>query len=124
MSSRHHRGASTFALVFCLFLALGAILLGAVTVAATGNAAAEREYRRSQAQALAEAGVAEAQNGGKPHGSLPLGDGTYSWSEQSAPGGRLVTARGQVQSVSGATVTRTVRALLAGRKVKAWEEGP
>lgn len=123
MSRRSRRGASAFALVFCLFLALGAILMGAVTVAATSNAAAEREYRRSQAQALAEAGVAEARSGGKPHGPVSLGEGAYSWSEQRTSGGRLVVARGEVESASGARITRTIRALLSGGKVKAWEEG-
>jgi hypothetical protein len=118
------RGAATLALVLCLFLALGAIMLGAVTVATSAGAASEREYRRTQAQALAEAAVAEAQSGGKPHAAMPLADGTYSWSAQPAPGGRLITARGEVESVNGARITRTVRAVLSGRRVKAWEEGP
>lgn len=118
------RRGGTLAMVLCLFLALGAVLLGAVTLAATSNGAAERDYRRSQAQALAEAAVSEARSGGKPHGPQPLGEGLYSWSASSNAGGRLITARGEVTSVNGARVTRTVRALLAGDQVRAWEEGP
>jgi hypothetical protein len=122
--ARKRRGAATLALVLGLFLALGAIMLGAVTVASMAGASSEREYRRTQAQALAEAAIAEAQTGVKPHAALTLAEGTYSWSEQWTPGGRLITARGEVESVSGARITRTIHAVLSGRKVKAWEEGP
>ena len=61
------------ALVLCLFLALGSVLLGATTLAAASNSAAERDYRRSQALALAEAGIAEARAGVAQHGERPLG---------------------------------------------------
>jgi hypothetical protein len=118
MSSR--RG-TTLALVLALYLALGSILLGAVTLAGASRAAAERDYRRSQALALAEAGIAEAQARQAPHGARPLGAGTYSWS---ATDGRI-TARGEVPSTSGATVTRTVTAVLTpGGRITSWEEGP
>ncbi len=125
---RHSRRGGTLALVLRLYLALGSVLLGALTMAATANSAAEREYRRSQALTLAEAGIAEAAAGVSPHGSRSLGAGTYSWSASRSRGGMLVAARGEVRSVSGATVTRTVRARLVragGRwRVRAWEEGP
>lgn len=120
---RRRRRGGTLALVLCLFLALGAVLMGAVGLAASSSNAAEREYRRSQALALAEAGVAEARSGGKPHADKPLGEGTYAWSAQPSQGGRLIIARGEVTSASGARVTRTVRALLAGNRIRAWEEG-
>jgi hypothetical protein len=115
-------------LVLCLYLALGSVMLAAIGLSAGTNAAAERDYRRSQALGLAEAGVAEARSGAAPHGLRPLGEGGYSWSAGSSAGGRLVVAHGEVTSVSGARVTRTVRALLArsgrGWSVRAWEEGP
>jgi hypothetical protein len=127
MKLRLRRGG-TPALVLCLYLALGSILLGAVAVAAAANGAAEREYRRSQALALAEAGVAEAMVGEAPYGGQTLGTGQYSWSSIPTATGRLVTARGQTVSASGVTVTRTVRAVIAGSgagaKIRAWEEGP
>lgn len=127
MRLRTRRGG-TLALVLCLFLALTSVLLGAVTLSATANSAAERDYRRSQALALAEAAVAEARAGQPAHGEKPLGAGTYSWSETRGSGGRLITARGAVTAVSGARITRTVRTLLVrsggGWKVSAWEEGP
>jgi hypothetical protein len=122
------RRGSTLALVLCLYLALGAILGGAVTMAATASHAGERDYRRSQALALAEAGIAEARVNAAPHGERSLGEGTYSWSATAAKGDRLVTARGAVTAASGATVTRTVRARLQkagnGWSIQAWEEGP
>lgn len=124
-----HRRGSTLALVLCLYLALGAILGGAVTMAATASQAGERDYRRSQALALAEAGVAEARANAAPHGTRPLGGGTYSWSDDATrPGERLIVARGSARSASGAEVTRTVRARLrkagANWSIQAWEEGP
>ncbi|MFN3648270.1 MAG: hypothetical protein ACK47B_01715 [Armatimonadota bacterium] len=123
----HGRRGGTLALVLALYLALGAVLLGAVSLAAASAGAAERDYRRSQALALAEAGLAEAIAGAEPHQSRPLGLGRYAWSVQPQDPGRLVTARGEVESVSGAVVTRTVRALLArsgpGWKIVSWEEG-
>lgn len=122
--TRFRRGGSSLAMVLCLFLALGSVLLGAVTLAATSNSAADRDYRRSQALALAEAGLVEARSGGKPHGPQPLGEGLYAWSSQPGNGGRLIIARGEVDSVQGVRVTRTVRALLAGGRIRAWEEGP
>lgn len=122
------RRGSTLALVLCLYLALGAILGGAITMAATASHTGERDYRRSQALALAEAGVAEARANSAPHGDRLLGEGSYSWSAASSSEGRLVVAKGAVHSVSGATVTRTVRALLrksgSGWSIQAWEEGP
>ena len=122
------RRGSTLALVLCLYLSLGAILGGAVTMAATASHTGERDYRRSQALALAEAGVAEARANSAAHGDRPLGEGTYSWSATPRSEGRLVVAKGAVRSVSGATVTRTVRALLrksgSGWSIQAWEEGP
>lgn len=124
---RNRRGG-TLALVLCLYLALGAILGGAVTMAATASHAGERDYRRSQALALAEAGIAEARVNAAPHGERPLGEGTYSWSATDASGDRLVTARGVVTAASGATISRTVRARLrkagSGWSIQAWEEGP
>lgn len=127
MKRKLRRGAVP-ALVLCLFLALGSILAGAVALAATSSAAAERDYRRSQALALAEAGLTEARAGLPPHGGRPLGEGTYSWSAAFREGGRLIIARGEVTSASGARITRSIRALLArdgaGRKVRSWEEGP
>jgi hypothetical protein len=125
---RRCRRGSTLALVLCLYLALGAILGGAVTMAATASHAGERDYRRSQALALAEAGVAEARADAEPHGARPLGEGDYAWSAAPSGDGRLVTAHGSVRSTSGARVTRTVRVLLrrssGGWSVEAWEEGP
>ena len=121
------RRGGTLALVLCLYLALGTVLLGALTMAATASSAAEREYRRSQALALAEAGVAAARAGGPGHGRRPLGEGVYSWSAARA-GGMQITARGEVTAASGTVVTRTVRARLVrsgnGWRVRAWEEGP
>jgi hypothetical protein len=128
MKARGLRRGGTLALVLCLFLALGAVLLGVLTMAAAATGASEREYRRSQALALAEAGVAEALAGRPPHGEQPLGPGSYSWSAEGGEESRRVTARGRVASVSGASVTRTVRARLARRsdrwQVRAWEESP
>lgn len=122
------RRGSTLALVLCLYLGLGAILGGAVTMAASASQAGERDYRRSQALALAEAGVAEARVDAAAHGKRPLGEGSYAWSDSTSSEGRLVVARGEVTSVSGATVTRTVRALLhrsgRGWSIQSWEEGP
>lgn len=124
---RHRRG-STLALVLCLYLALGSVLMGAVTMATTAHRAGERDYCRSQALALAEAGVAEARAGALPHGPKPLGAGTYSWTITPPSDERLIVARGEVISASGATITRTVRVRASGSgrnwKVKAWEEGP
>jgi len=123
----NHRG-STLSLVLCLYLALGSVLLGAVTMAATATRAGERDYRRSQALALAEAGVAEARAGLQPHASQPLGEGTYSWSVSASGSDRLIVARGEVLSPGSGPVTRTIRVRAsapgAGWKVKAWEEGP
>ena len=96
------------------------VLLGAVALAAASNSAAERDYRRSQALALAEAGVAEARAGERPHGPRALGHGRYAWRREAG----LIIARGEVEAVNGAWVTRTVRARLAGSKIVAWEEGP
>ena len=107
------RRGSTLALVLCLYLSLGAILGGAVTMAATASHTGERDYRRSQALALAEAGVAEARANSAPHGDRPLGEGAYSWSATPSSAGRLVVAKGAVRSVSGATVTRTVGSVSA-----------
>jgi len=122
------RRGSTLALVLCLYLALGAILGGAITMAATASQAGERDYRRLQALALAEAGVAEARADASPHGNRALGEGTYAWSAAPSASGRLVTAHGSVRSTSGTEITRTVRALLrktsSGWSVQAWEEGP
>lgn len=122
------RRGGTIALVLCLYLALGSILLGAVTLAAAANAAAEREYRRSQAHALAEAGVTEALAGGAPHGDRPLGSGSYAWSREPGTRDPLIVARGRVESASGAPVTREIRARLSaegrGSRIVAWEEGP
>lgn len=127
-SRRRCRRGSTLALVLCLYLALGAILGGAVTMAATAGRAGERDYRRSQALALAEAGVAEARADASPHSDRPLGQGTYAWSVSPGNGGRLVISHGAVPSVSGTSVTRTVRARLrktsGGWAIQAWEEGP
>lgn len=126
MRSRRRRGGAPV-LVLALYLALGSILVGAVTLAATANAAAERDYRRSQARCLAEAGIAEAIAGLAPHGERRLGAGFYAWSEAPAAGGRLVTARGEVIGAGGIRVTRTIRALLARSgarwQVRTWEEG-
>ena len=128
MSRWKVRRGATLALVLCLFLAMGTVLLGALGMAASAASAAEREYRRSQALALAEAGIAEATAGAPPQGARPLGDGIYSWSSAPSGNGLRVTARGQVTSAAGAPVTRTVRALLTRSgdawKVQAWEEGP
>jgi hypothetical protein len=127
MMATSRRGGAP-ALILALFLALGSVLLGAVTVAAASNAAAEREYRRSQALALAEAGIAEARAGLPSHGPKDLGAGKYGWTADGPGGERLITARGEVASVSGAIVTRTVRARLkrarTGWTIRAWEEGP
>ena len=126
--TRGTRRGSTLTLVLCLYLAMGAILLGALTVATAARAAAERDLRRSQALALAEAGVAEAQADTAPHEARPLGEGTYRWNARADGSVRLVTAQGSVVSTSGAVITRTVRARLApagsGWKVQTWEEGP
>ena len=125
---RGHRRGGALILVLCLYLALASVLLAAVTLAATANAAAERDYCRSRALALAEAGITEARAGVAPHGERPLGQGTYSWSASAVGGGRRVLARGEVVSASGARVGRTVHVLLArsgsGWSIRAWEEGP
>lgn len=122
------RRGGTLALVLCLFLALGSVLLGAVTLAAASNAAAEREYRRSQALALADAGIAEAEAGLPAHGERSLGAGSYSWSSRMEGGELRVTAHGTMTSATGAPVTRTVRMALVrsegGWSVRAREEGP
>lgn len=124
---RRRRGG-TLALVLCLFLALGSVLLGAVALAAASNAAAERDYRRSQALALAEAGVAEAEAGLPSHNDRPLGVGSYGWSSQNSGGELRVTGWGSVTSASGAAITRRVRVALVrtggGWNVRAREEGP
>ena len=116
------------ALVLCLYLALGSVLLAAVSLAAMSNAAAERDYRRSQAVALAEAGVAEARVGGKPHDLKTLGAGRYAWTAEPANGGQRIRARGEVLSAAGAVVTRSVTVLLLpdGKwgRIAVWEEGP
>jgi hypothetical protein len=117
------RRGSTLAMVLGLFLALGSVLGAAVTLAAVSAGAAEREYRRSQALALAEAGVAEALAGGAPHGPRALGDGTYEWRADPAGGGRRVIAVGRVASGRGREVAREVRALVAGRRILEWREG-
>ena len=49
------RRGSTLAVVLALYLALGSLLTAAAGVALTSLSAASREYRRSQALALAEA---------------------------------------------------------------------
>ena len=125
---RRFRRGSTLALVACLFLALSAVLLGAATVCTASAHAADREYRRSEALALAEAGVAEARAGEAPHPLHALGSGSYAWSVAESGKDRLVTASGTVSSPSGVPVTRTVRARLApaGGKgqILAWEESP
>ena len=128
---RRKRRGSSLALVLGLYLALGTILLGAVSLAAATAAAAERDYCRSQALALAEAGISEAcaRSAGKTgRGGGELGPGRYSWSCSPQGAALRVVARGEVTAASGATVTRTVRALLArsGRRwqVRTWEEGP
>ncbi len=120
ISGHSLRRGGTLALVLCLYLALGSILLGAVTVAVAAQGAAEREYRRSQALALAEAGIAEARSGRLGHGWKALGSGRYTWSRN----GAIVTARGEVIGAAG-PITRTVRVKLGpGGSVSAWEEGP
>lgn len=133
MTRTRSRRGGTPALVLCLFLALGSVLLAAATFAAAANAAAERDYCRSQALALAEAGIAEARVGAEPHGPRPLGRGVYSWSEppasgDSGSGDRTIVARGEVVSASGARVTRTVRATLQPTppvaRIIRWEERP
>ncbi|MGV3724687.1 MAG: hypothetical protein ACO1SX_27635 [Actinomycetota bacterium] len=125
---RTARRGSTLSLVLCLYLALGSVLLGAVTMAATAGKAGERDYRRSQALALAEAGLAEARAGAAPHAARPLGDGSYSWSATQSGGDRIITARGEVVSPTSGAVTRPIRVRATGSgaawKVKAWEEGP
>lgn len=122
------RRGGTLALVLCLFLALGSVLMGAVALAAASNAAAERDYRRSQALALAEAGIAEAEAGLPPHTDRPLGVGSYGWSSQTSGGELRVTGWGSVTSASGAAVTRKVRVALvragSGWSVRAREDGP
>lgn len=95
-------------LVLCLYLVLASMLLGAVTVAASTRSAVERDYRRSQALALAEAGLAEALMREPAHGERPLGQGTYSWTGDAMQGS--VTARGTVLSPTLGKVTRTLRA--------------
>lgn len=124
---RRRRGG-TLALVLCLFLALGSVLMGAVALAAAANAAAERDYRRSQALALAEAGIAEAEARLPPHGDRPLGAGSYGWSSLGSGGELQVTGWGTVTSAAGAAVTRKVRVALVraggGWAVRAREEGP
>lgn len=115
-------------MVLCLYLALGSVLLAAVSLAAMSNSAAERDYRRSQALALAEAGVAEARAGGTPHDLQPLGAGRYAWSVQPASGGRRIVARGEILSAAGTRITRRVTVLLLPEgkwgRIATWEEGP
>ena len=123
--SRRRRG-STLAIVLCLYLALGSVLLGAVAIAATATSAGERDYRRSQALALAEAGVAEARAGAAAHGLQTLGDGSYAWDESITPTGRRVTARGEIRAANGALISRRVTVLFvrsgSGWSVRAWRE--
>jgi hypothetical protein len=99
-----------------------------VALAAASNAAAERDYRRSQALALAEAGIAEAEAGLPPHADRPLGTGSYGWSSQQSGTELRVTGWGTVTSAAGAQVTRKVRVALVrgggGWSVRAREEGP
>ena len=122
---RRRRG-STLAIVLCLYLALGSMLLGAVAIAATATSAGERDYRRSQALALAEAGVAEARAGAAAHGPRTLGGGSYTWSETTTPAGRRITARGEIRGANDTVISRRVTALLApsgsGWSVRAWRE--
>ncbi|MBM3457342.1 MAG: hypothetical protein FJX77_02235 [Armatimonadetes bacterium] len=120
------RGAAT-ALVLALYLFLVALLGGAVTVAAASAAAAEREYRRSQALALAEAGVEEARWLLRPHDLVPLGSGRYAWAVRQEGESREIEARGEVQGASGARVTRSVRVRLGPGKparILSWREEP
>ena len=123
---RRRRGTAPI-LVLCLYLVLASLLMGAVTVAASTRSAVERDYRRSQALALAQAGVAEAIAREQPHGPRPLGPGTYSWSEPTG-GGRLVIARGSVLSPTLGEVTSTLKVHLTAAGddwgIATWEEGP
>jgi pantoate kinase len=120
------RRGTTLILVLCLWIGLGATLSGALAVAGATSAASEREYRRSQALALAEAAVEEARAGLGDHPWSALGSGEYALTSSSAPGvAHRVIARGRVISASGVVVSRTVYAALDQQgRVLTWKEGP
>jgi hypothetical protein len=107
------------------------IALGTLAVVAAGAASVERDYRSSQALALAEAGLAaaraEAASGGAlKAGSRPLDTGTAEWTAANRSGSWEVTARGTVTRPGGTPIVRTVRATLrreGGRWALAdWQE--
>ncbi len=119
---RGRRGA-TLALVVGLYMALVAMLLGAVTVAVAGHAAASREYLRSQARWLAEAGIEEFRAGAAPHAARPLGAGRYGWSVAADGRGQVVTATGEAASGSGLVIRcRLLVRVSPTGVIQAWEE--
>ncbi len=121
------RRGSTLAVVLALYLALGSLLTAAAGVALASLSAASREYRRSQALALAEAAIEEARAGLAPHNWRALGVGRYLWSAEDRPAGRVVRAVGEAPQVGGAPVRRTVTAVLQRRgaawRIVSWEDG-
>src|SRR5207248_7136414 len=102
-----------------IMFALLAVALTALSVVAATAAAVEREYRSSQALALAEAGLAMPQAGaGNPAaaGARRFDEGEASWTRVVRGGGFEVQARGTVTLPSGAKLSRAVRADLERRQ--------
>jgi hypothetical protein len=113
---RLRRGGG-IALVFLLMFAILTVALTTLAVVASGAASVERDYRSSQALALAEAGLASARaetaaGGSQNSGSRRFDEGTCEWTRAPGHGGWELTARGTVVTPRGITLVRTVRATL------------
>jgi hypothetical protein len=114
------RRGGGIALIFVLMFALLTIALGTLAVVAASAAAVERDYRSSQALALAEGGLAAARatvpRAGAAAGfrkSRVLEQGVVEWDcTDRGTGSWEVVARGIVTTPRGVTIVRAVRAEL------------
>jgi len=114
---RLRRGGAVLLALLVMF-ALLSVALTALSVVAASAAAVEREYRSSQALALAEAGLAMAKSGaGNPAsaGARRFEEGEASWTRAPRRGGWEVQAVGVVSTPTGRKIRRAVRADLERR---------
>jgi Tfp pilus assembly protein PilX len=122
---RRRRG-SGIALVLLLVFSLFVLVASTLAVVAASAAAVERDYRGSQALALAEAGLAAGtaqvrRGAASPSaGTRDFAEGESRWRARRGGAGWRVEATGTVVSPRGLTLARTVRAELVRRHGR-WE---
>jgi hypothetical protein len=120
-------------MVLTLMFALLTVALATLAVVAASAGAVEREYRASQALALAEGGLALARIDAQAtresragSGSRRFEEGEMRWQRTPCSGGWELRGSGRVRLPSGAVITREVKAQLrrqGGRSILSdWHE--